>query len=366
MPFVPLPFVVALLLFILLGVVARREDEASPNLAFLGLILLAAVQSVFTGLRWGYGISEVGYIAPASAAIMPSLLYAGVSKLVRTSGGRWPALLAIHATPAVIVIVIIIFWRGAIDVALIAIDFIYAAAILWLLRSGADGLRLAPFDGAVPAYRAIIAAAVILCLSGMVDMLISFDLASGHGARAATVIGIANLFILVLVGVAAAAASQSRVPLNAAEPAETLSPPDASEDVDTIRRVDDLMQEKKLYRDANLNLNRLARRAGIPARQISAAINRATAKNVSQYVNQYRITEACRLLTDTDQSVTEIMLAVGFQTKSNFNREFRRVTDMTPLACGNGTLRACRPRLRPRQVAENRRRHSALCGARSR
>ncbi|MFC3324583.1 helix-turn-helix domain-containing protein [Mesorhizobium cantuariense] len=333
MPFVPLPFVVALLLFILLWVVARREDESAPNLPFLCLILVAALQSVFTGLRWGYGISEVGYIAPVSAAIMPSLLYAGVSRLVRTSNRRWPALLGIHAKPAVIIIVLVFCWREAIDVALISIDFIYAAAILWLLRSGADGLRLAPFDGAVPAYRAIIAAAVTLCLSGgLVDMLVSFDLASGHGDRAATVIGIANLFILVFVGVAAAAASQSHVPLNAAEPAEASSPPDAGEDAEAIARVNELMREKGLYRDANLNLNRLARRAAIPARQISAAINRATARNVSQYVNGYRITEACRLLSETDQSVTEIMLAVGFQTKSNFNREFRRVTDMTPLA----------------------------------
>ena len=44
------------------------------------------------------------------------------------------------------------------------------------------------------------------------------------------------------------------------------------------------------------------------------------------------VAEACRLLTETGQSVTEIMFAAGFQTKSNFNREFRRVKDMTPLA----------------------------------
>ncbi|WP_280952205.1 hypothetical protein [Mesorhizobium sp. WSM3868] len=56
MPFDPLPFTVALLLFILLWVVARREDESSPNLPFLALILVAALQSVFTGLRWGHGI----------------------------------------------------------------------------------------------------------------------------------------------------------------------------------------------------------------------------------------------------------------------------------------------------------------------
>lgn len=263
---------------------------------------------------------------------MPSLLYAGVSKLVRNSDRQWPALLGLHATPAVIIIVLMIFWREAIDIALTSIDFIYAAAILWLLRSGADGLRLAPFDGAVPVYRAILLAAVTLCLSGVVDMLVSFDLASGDGARAATLIGIGNLFMLVIIGVAAAAASQSHVPLNAADPTDAQSPPDAGEDADMIARVNELMQEKKLYRDANLNLNRLARRAGIPARQISAAINRATARNVSQYVNGYRVSEACRLLTETDQSVTEIMLAVGFQTKPNFNREFRRVTDMTPLA----------------------------------
>lgn len=332
MPFVPLPFVVALLLFILLWVVARRQDEAAPNLPFLGLILLSALQSVLTGLRWGYGVNEAGFIAPITASILPSLLYAGVSRLVRTSKRGWPALLAIHATPAIVVIVLLIAWHEAIDVALIAIDFIYAAAILWLLRAGADGLRLAPFDGAVPAYRAIIAAAVMLCVSGLVDVLVSFDISSGHGDRAATVIGIANLFILVFVGVAAAAASQSHVPLNLVEPIEASSPRDASEDADTIAKINELMQDRQLYRDANLNLNRLARRARIPARQISAAINRATGKNVSQYVNEHRIAEARRLLTETDQSVTEIMLTVGFQTKSNFNREFRRVTDMTPLA----------------------------------
>ncbi|AOG12793.1 helix-turn-helix domain protein (plasmid) [Agrobacterium sp. RAC06] len=77
-------------------------------------------------------------------------------------------------------------------------------------------------------------------------------------------------------------------------------------------------------------IDRLARKALIPARQISTAINRTTGKNFSQYVNEFRIAEACRLLAETKKLVTEVMLDVGFQTKSNFNREFRRVTDMTP------------------------------------
>ncbi|MCF1465185.1 helix-turn-helix transcriptional regulator [Agrobacterium vitis] len=53
--------------------------------------------------------------------------------------------------------------------------------------------------------------------------------------------------------------------------------------------------------------------------------------NVTMPVNAFRISEACDLLSETKKPVTEIMFEVGFQTKSNFNREFRRSTEMTPL-----------------------------------
>jgi len=38
------------------------------------------------------------------------------------------------------------------------------------------------------------------------------------------------------------------------------------------------------------------------------------------------------------QSVTQAMLAAGFDTKSNFNREFLRVTVQTPSAWRQGAL----------------------------
>jgi AraC-like DNA-binding protein len=70
----------------------------------------------------------------------------------------------------------------------------------------------------------------------------------------------------------------------------------------------------------------------VPARTISGAGNRVARKNVSQYINDHRIAEACRLLRETDISVTSAMFEAGFQTKSNFNREFRRVTSLSPAA----------------------------------
>ncbi|WP_092747209.1 helix-turn-helix domain-containing protein [Rhizobium aethiopicum] len=329
MIFIPLPFVAALLLLILFVVVLRRDEEAAPNLPFLALILLSALQSVLSGLRWGYGMQAVGLVAPVMAAMVPPLAYAGVSRLMRTSRQPLAARIGLHAVPAILILLLVALWRDAIDMALVLVFVGYALAILLLMRPGADALRLAPFEGAVPAYRAIIFAAAALCLSAAVDIFVFFDLTSAHGERALALISVGNLAALVILGIAAAAASRSRAP---AEVAEAASRPESTEDKETIAAVDALMEAKKLYRDANLNLDRLARKAGIPARQISGAVNRAMDKNVSQYVNDYRIGEACRLLSVTEKSVTEVMFEVGFQTKSNFNREFRRVTDMTPVA----------------------------------
>ncbi|MFF0950227.1 helix-turn-helix domain-containing protein [Rhizobium leguminosarum] len=329
MLFIPLPFVVALLLLILFVTVLRRDEEAQPNRPFLALILLAVLQSVLSGLRWGYGVQAVGVIAPVTAAMVPPLAYAGVSRLVRTSRRPLPTRIALHAVPAAVILLLMVFRRDAIDLALVFVFVGYALAILLLMRPGADALRLAPFEGAVPAYRAIIFAAAALCLSASVDIFVFFDFTWAHGEHALTLISISNLAVLVILGIAAAAASRSRAP---AETVETVLKSETTEDKETIATVDALMEAKKLYRDANLNLDRLARKAGIPTRQISAAINRAMDKNVSQYVNDYRIGEACRLLAASQKSVTEVMFEVGFQTKSNFNREFRRVTDMTPLA----------------------------------
>ncbi|MBX4928995.1 helix-turn-helix domain-containing protein [Rhizobium binae] len=329
MLFIPLPFVVAVLLLILFVIVFKRDEEGEPNRPFLALILLSVLQSVLSGLRWGYGVQAVGVIAPVIAAMVPPLAYAGVSRLVRTSRRSLPARIVLHAVSAAVILLLMVFWREAIDITLVLIFVGYALAILLLMRSGADALRLAPFEGAVPAYRAIIFAAAALCLSAAVDAFVFFDFTWAYGEHALTLISIGNLVALVILGIAAAAASRSRAP---AETVDTAPRPETTEDRETIATVDALMEAKKLYRDANLNLDRLARKAGIPARQISAAINRAMDKNVSQYVNDYRVGEACRLLAGTEKPVTEVMFEVGFQTKSNFNREFRRVTDMTPVA----------------------------------
>ena len=96
-----------------------------------------------------------------------------------------------------------------------------------------------------------------------------------------------------------------------------------------MARLNRLLSDRELYLDPDLTLGRLSRRLGIPVKQLSAAINRTTGGNVSRYVNGFRIAKACADLR-AGESVTTAMLSSGFSTRSNFNREFRRITGKSP------------------------------------
>lgn len=332
MPFVPLPFVVAVLLIVLFAAAVQRGDERPPNRPFLALILVCAFLSVLSGLRWGYGVrGTIMSLAPIGASLVAPLAYAGVTELVRRSPAPLAHRLAFHAAPTLIIIVLLVTWHDAVDLALVLNFIAYAVAILLLMRPGTDALRLAPFEEAAPAFRAILFAAFTLLLSAAIDAFVFFDLTWMRGEHAPPVIAIGNLASLVILSIAASAASRSHPTIEASGAADVAMRPSMSDDKETLEAVEALMMEKHVYHDVDLNLDRLARKLCMPARQISTAINRATGKNVSQYVNEYRIAEACSLLVDTDKPVTEIMFEVGFQTKSNFNREFRRITEMSPM-----------------------------------
>nr|WP_078051393.1 AraC family transcriptional regulator [Agrobacterium tumefaciens] len=331
--FIPLPFVVALLLVVMFIVFFRGGDDVRTNRAFLTLIALCALQSVLVGLRWGYGVSETRYVLPVLAACLPPLVYIAFRGLMRVAAESRIAMLANLALSPLLIVIMEFIWPMAIDLALIVIFVGHAIALLLLGRKGPDGLDEAQFASVTSAHRALIIAAIALCVSALFDLLVFFDFEWAHGQNVAALVSNANLFGLLLIGLMAALAGKSKAPQTGIEPVAELSASaePSEQDRDIVARVDRLMETQALYRDENLNLSRLARRLGLPSRQISGAINRSLGVNVSQYVNQLRIREACRLLEETEQSVTAIMLSSGFQTKSNFNREFRRVTGMSPV-----------------------------------
>ncbi len=55
-----------------------------------------------------------------------------------------------------------------------------------------------------------------------------------------------------------------------------------------------------------------------------------TGKTFVEFVNEFRITHACKLLSDTELSVTDICYECGFNNFSHFTKFFKRVTTMSP------------------------------------
>lgn len=58
---------------------------------------------------------------------------------------------------------------------------------------------------------------------------------------------------------------------------------------------------------------------------------RSTEMKVVDYINMVRIHKACEILEQEDVSIAEAGRRVGYQTPSSFNRNFRKLTRMTPM-----------------------------------
>ena len=76
----------------------------------------------------------------------------------------------------------------------------------------------------------------------------------------------------------------------------------------------------------------LARHVALSEDYLTACFRKELGVTPITYVNRYRVKQAKQLLTDTDQSVTEIALEVGFSDSGYFSRVFRREVGLSPEA----------------------------------
>lgn len=97
-------------------------------------------------------------------------------------------------------------------------------------------------------------------------------------------------------------------------------------------RLTELMQTERLYVEDDLKSTDLAQKLGITTKTLSQIINQGFDRNFFDFVNTYRCEEVKRILQGSDQKVTilEAMYASGFNSKSSFNKEFKKLTGQTP------------------------------------
>ncbi len=94
-----------------------------------------------------------------------------------------------------------------------------------------------------------------------------------------------------------------------------------------------VMSTEKLFRESELSLAELAKRLNTQPNYLSQVINEREGKNFYDYINSLRIEEFMRLAADPDnRKYTLLALAqqCGFNSKSSFNRYFKKVTGKSP------------------------------------
>jgi AraC-like DNA-binding protein len=80
-----------------------------------------------------------------------------------------------------------------------------------------------------------------------------------------------------------------------------------------------------------IGLDDVARVAGMSSAAFCRYCRRVTGRTLTRLVAELRVTQACKLLTDTDQSISEVAFASGFQSISNFNRVFHQLRGENPM-----------------------------------
>lgn len=80
---------------------------------------------------------------------------------------------------------------------------------------------------------------------------------------------------------------------------------------------------------SKVQLTELSRHALLSKSYFSALFKQTTGKSVFEYLQKLRIEEACRLLEQSDETVSEIAARVGYSDYRFFNKTFRKVTGMT-------------------------------------
>jgi AraC-like DNA-binding protein len=98
-------------------------------------------------------------------------------------------------------------------------------------------------------------------------------------------------------------------------------------------RLSEIMDKEKPHLKPELSLNQLSEAVGIPSRSLSEVIRSSGMDNFYDFINDYRVREFIDLVRRPEmrgRTVLDFMLEAGFNSKSAFNKAFKKKTGKNP------------------------------------
>jgi AraC-like DNA-binding protein len=129
-------------------------------------------------------------------------------------------------------------------------------------------------------------------------------------------------------------AQQSFIPISPGKPHNSTEIYDEN-DRQLFNRLNLLMAEEKIYLNPKASLDYVAHLMKVNRMYLSQAVNRCTGDNFSTFINELRVKEAVRLMSDKNKlnhTIESIALDAGFNERTTFYRVFKKVTGFSPAA----------------------------------
>lgn len=95
-------------------------------------------------------------------------------------------------------------------------------------------------------------------------------------------------------------------------------------------RLSDVFEYVKENYKEDISLIAIAQIANLTPTSFCRMFKLKTKKNFVEYLNEIRISNACKFLIETDMGISEIAYECGYKTASNFNKFFKKLTGTTP------------------------------------
>lgn len=101
-----------------------------------------------------------------------------------------------------------------------------------------------------------------------------------------------------------------------------------------LKAIIEVMENSQEIFSTTFSIDKMAELVGSNRNYVSQVINEQLGKNFSNFVNEYRIQEACLRLNDTANygqfTMRAIGESVGFKSYTTFVSVFRKLTGLTP------------------------------------
>ncbi len=152
-----------------------------------------------------------------------------------------------------------------------------------------------------------------------------------HSSKNAYILGIMAITMLTGIGIRKKITNRKKTTsatVDAGIPTQPLQPMPLVTEAGEWERV--LLFLQNNYFDPELNLQRIAAELGFSESRLSRLINEHNPDGFRSLIHDLRITEAKRLLSETELNISEIAFKLGYAASSHFNREFKQRAGSTP------------------------------------